>query len=74
VHGSAPTIAGRGIANPMAAALTGVLMLEDLGLRTAAAALERAVVSALAAGVRTPDIGGSATTAAAAARITDSIS
>jgi 3-isopropylmalate dehydrogenase len=69
VHGSAPTIAGKGIANPMAAVLTGALMLEDLGLRRGAAALERAVVDALNAGVRTPDIGGQATTAEAAAAI-----
>jgi 3-isopropylmalate dehydrogenase len=74
VHGSAPDIAGRGIANPMAAALAGALMLEHLGLTSAAAALERAVVATIAAGVRTPDIGGTATTALTAARITDSIS
>lgn len=73
VHGSAPNLAGRGIANPMAAALSGALMLENLGLTQAATALERAVVAALDAGVRTPDLGGTATTVAAAAKITDLI-
>ncbi len=63
VHGSAPTITGKGIANPMAAVLTGSLMLVELGLPLAAAALERAVVTVLAADVRTPDLGGAATTA-----------
>jgi isocitrate/isopropylmalate dehydrogenase len=69
VHGSAPTIAGQGIANPMAACLTGALMFEHLGLARAAAALEAGVVRALAAGIRPPDVGGSATTAETAAAI-----
>ena len=63
VHGSAPPLAGKGVANPMAAVLTGGLMLEQLGAPAAAADLERAVRATLAAGVRTPDIGGKATTA-----------
>ena len=62
VHGSAPPIAGKGIANPMAAVLTGALMLEHLGQPDAARELERAVKETLAKGVRTPDIGGKATT------------
>ncbi len=62
VHGSAPPLAGKGIANPMAAVLTGALMLEQLGAPGAARDLERAVRATLAAGVRTPDIGGTATT------------
>ena len=66
VHGSAPNIAGKGIANPMAACLTGALMFEHLGLPTAAAALETAVRDVLAKGVRTPDIAGTATTGEAA--------
>jgi 3-isopropylmalate dehydrogenase len=69
VHGSAPAIAGKGIANPMAACLTGALMFEHLGLPTAAAALEVAVREALAQGVRTPDIGGTAPTGEAAAAV-----
>src|SRR2546425_1172859 len=63
VHGSAPPLAGKGIANPMAAVLTGALMFEQLAHPEAARDLERAVIETLAAGVRTPDIGGTATTA-----------
>jgi 3-isopropylmalate dehydrogenase len=66
VHGSAPPLAGKGVANPMAAILTGALMLEQLGHPEAARDLERAVKETLAAGVRTPDIGGGATTGEAA--------
>jgi 3-isopropylmalate dehydrogenase len=62
VHGSAPPLAGKGVANPMAAVLTGALMLEQLGHPQAARDLERAVKETLAKGVRTPDIGGKATT------------
>jgi len=62
VHGSAPALAGKGIANPMAAVLTGALLFEQLGHPEAARDLERAVTETLAAGVRTPDIGGNATT------------
>src|SRR5262249_28244076 len=43
VHGSAPPLAGKGVANPMAAILTGALMLESLGHADAARAIERAV-------------------------------
>jgi len=62
VHGSAPALAGKGIANPLAAILAGALMFEQLGQGDAARALERAVKETLAAGVRTPDVGGKATT------------
>lgn len=62
VHGSAPPLSGRGIANPMAAMRTGGLMLRELGLPDAYWLLEEAVTAALAAGLRTPDIGGEATT------------
>jgi len=62
VHGSAPPLAGKGIANPMAAVLTGALMFEQLGHPEAARDLEGAVKQTIAAGVRTPDIGGKATT------------
>jgi 3-isopropylmalate dehydrogenase len=65
VHGSAPDIAGKGIANPMAACLTGALMFEQLDLTRAAESLESAVRAALAQGIRTPDLGGTATTAEA---------
>ena len=63
VHGSAPDIAGRGIANPTATLLASVLMLRHLGEHDAAARLERATEATLAAGIRTPDLGGTATTA-----------
>ena len=69
VHGSAPRHAGRGDANPTAAILTGALMLEQLGHPEAARDLERAVRETIAAGTRTPDIGGSATTAAVAGAV-----
>jgi 3-isopropylmalate dehydrogenase len=67
VHGSAPDIAGRGIANPLAMFLSAALMLRHgLGLESEAAAVESAVDRALAAGLRTPDLGGEAGTAQAA--------
>ena len=69
VHGSAPPLAGKGIANPMAAVLAGALMLEQLGAPDAARDLERAVTETLAAGVRTPDIGGKAGTREVAAAV-----
>jgi 3-isopropylmalate dehydrogenase len=62
VHGSAPPLAGKGVANPMAAILSGALMFEQLGHAEAARDLERAVKDALGAGARTPDLGGTATT------------
>lgn len=70
VHGSAPPLKGKGVANPLAAILTGALMFEQLGHPEAARQLERAVRLALAAGARTPDLGGSTTTRAAADAVT----
>jgi tartrate dehydrogenase/decarboxylase / D-malate dehydrogenase len=70
VHGSAPDIVGRGIANPMAQMLSGVMMLEFLGEKTAASALEQAVLAVLAAGRDvTPDLGGKGTTAGVTASV-----
>lgn len=63
VHGSAPDIAGRGIANPLAAIRAGALLLRSLGQADAAAAIERAVNQVLASGPLTPDLRGNATTA-----------
>lgn len=63
VHGSAPALTGKGIANPVAAVLTGGLMFEHLGHPAAAADLKQAVRTVLASRARTPDIGGDATTA-----------
>jgi len=63
VHGSAPDIAGRGIANPLGAILSAALLLRhSLGLEAEAQAVEGAVERALAAGVATADCGGNATT------------
>jgi 3-isopropylmalate dehydrogenase len=64
VHGSAPDIAGTGQANPLAMFLSAALMLRHgFGLETEAAAVESAVDGALADGLRTPDLGGEASTA-----------
>ncbi len=66
VHGSAPDIAGQGIANPLAMFLSAALMLRHgLGLESEAAAVESAVERALDAGLRSPDLGGEAGTAEA---------
>jgi 3-isopropylmalate dehydrogenase len=66
VHGSAPDIAGTGVANPLAMFLSAALMLRHgFGMETEAAAIESAVDRALADGLRTPDLGGDATTAQA---------
>ena len=62
VHGSAPPLAGKNVANPMAAVLTGALMLESLGHPATAARLTKAVGMVVAEGPTTPDIGGSAGT------------
>jgi 3-isopropylmalate dehydrogenase len=63
VHGSAPDIAGQGIANPLAMFLSGALMLRHgLGFENEAAALESAVDAALEEGLRTHDLGGTAST------------
>jgi 3-isopropylmalate dehydrogenase len=69
VHGSAPPLAGKGVANPVAAVLTGALMVEQLGYAGAARDLERAVKQALTDGARTPDLGGTSTTRDVAAAI-----
>ncbi|MFB6160364.1 MAG: isocitrate/isopropylmalate dehydrogenase family protein [Haloferacaceae archaeon] len=68
-HGAAPDIAGEGVANPAAMILSGAMLLEWLGDRgaadaaAAADAIDEAVGATLDAGVRTPDLGGDATTA-----------
>jgi isocitrate dehydrogenase (NAD+) len=62
VHGTAPDIAGHGLANPAALMLSAAMMLDHLGERQAAERVEGAVVGAIRGGVRTHDLGGSATT------------
>jgi 3-isopropylmalate dehydrogenase len=63
VHGTAPDIAGEGIANPTAAILSAAMLLEHLGYTAAGGRVRTAVESVLADGPRTGDLGGSATTA-----------
>ncbi len=62
VHGSAPDIAGQGIANPTATILTAVMMLEHLGEVDIAKRLDEAINTVLQEGPLTPDLGGKATT------------
>lgn len=70
VHGSAPDIAGKGIANPCAALLSASMMLDWLGDRPRAAALRTAITRVLQTGsIKTPDLGGSATTKQVASAI-----
>lgn len=69
VHGSAPDIVGRGIANPIAAILSGAFLLEWLGQPQAAARVRQAVEAALAAGAKTPDLGGDLPTRALTDRV-----
>ena len=64
VHGSAPDIAGKGVANPVACLLSGALLLQDLGHGAAAQDVRDAIADALSDPTQhTPDLGGSATTA-----------
>jgi len=63
IHGSAPDIAGKGVANPMATILSAAMLLRhSFGLEEQAARIEAAVASALAAGIKGGDLGGSAGT------------
>ncbi len=57
-HGSAPDVAGRGIASPISMVLSSAMMLRHLGEKSAAARVERAVAAVIEAGVLTPDLGG----------------
>ena len=63
VHGSAPDITGRGLANPLACILSGALLLKHLGEEKAGEAVEAAACEVLAGGrFLTPDLGGTAST------------
>jgi len=74
VHGSAPDLAGRGVANPLATILSAALMLRHgLGRSAEASAVESAVDRALQAGLRTADLGGKATTAEATQAVLDNL-
>ena len=70
IHGSAPDIAGKGIANPVGTILSVAMLLRhSLGLEAEAKAVERAVFEAVKDGARTRDLGGTATTVSAADEI-----
>jgi tartrate dehydrogenase/decarboxylase/D-malate dehydrogenase len=74
VHGSAPDIAGKGIANPIGQIWSGALMLDHLGHPDAAAAVERAIESVLKdSSLLTPDMGGTARTVELGAAVADAI-
>jgi 3-isopropylmalate dehydrogenase len=74
VHGSAPDIAGSGVANPLAMFLSAAMMLKHgLGLESEASAVESAVHRALDAGLRTPDLGGEASTGEASRAVLDNL-
>jgi isocitrate dehydrogenase (NAD+) len=74
VHGSAPDIAGRGVANPLAMILSAVLMLRHLGEDGAAGAVQAGVDAVLSAGsVRTRDLGGDASTTEMAEAVTGAL-
>jgi len=73
VHGSAPDIAGQGIANPIAAVWSGALMLEHLGHADAAADVVTAIEQVIVDGPRTRDMGGKAGTSAVGAALADAL-
>lgn len=74
VHGSAPDIAGKGMANPIAMILSAAMMLRHLGERAGADAVETAVDAVLREGrIRTPDLGGSSRTDEVAAAVADAL-
>jgi len=75
VHGSAPDIAGRGIANPVGQIWSASMMLEHLGEGAAAAAIMQAIESVLSVpdGARTPDLGGRASTTQLGTAIADAV-
>ena len=73
VHGSAPDIAGQGVANPVGAVWSGAMMLDHLGEPAAAGAVVDAIASVLADGPRTRDLGGTATTAEVTAALVSAL-
>jgi tartrate dehydrogenase/decarboxylase / D-malate dehydrogenase len=73
VHGSAPDIAGRGIANPIGQIWSGAMMLDHLGHTDAADAVVRAIEHVLTSGPRTREIGGSADTVEVGKAIADAL-
>jgi len=74
VHGSAPPLAGKNVANPMGAILSGAMMLEHLGFESEAKRMETAVVAAVKEKMLTPDVGGTKGTAEVVKFIAKSVS
>jgi tartrate dehydrogenase/decarboxylase / D-malate dehydrogenase len=74
IHGAAFDITGKGIANPIGAIWTAAMMLEHLGEREAAVRLMDAVERVTASGLRTPDLGGKATTREVTSAVCDTVS
>jgi len=74
VHGSAPDIAGKGIANPIGQIWSGAMMLDHLGHAAAHDAIVRAIEKVTAEGPRTPDMGGTASTADVGKAVADAVS
>lgn len=74
VHGSAPDLAGQGLANPLGAILSGAMLLDELGHGDAAAAIRNGATASLDAGVKTGDLGGTATTQEVGALVAESVS
>jgi len=74
VHGSAPPLAGKGIANPVGSILTAAMMLEYLGLQNESRQIELAVKSAISANETTRDLGGSLSTEEAGRAIVSRLS
>jgi 3-isopropylmalate dehydrogenase len=75
IHGSAPDIAGKGVANPIGMLMSAAMLLRhSLGLENEAAAIEHAVNGVIAAGERTPDLGGGNTTESITEKIITNLS
>jgi tartrate dehydrogenase/decarboxylase/D-malate dehydrogenase len=73
VHGSAPDIYGQGIANPIGAIWAGAMLLDHLGCPEAGASVMAAIEQVLASGLRTPDMGGTASTTDIGKAIADAV-
>ena len=74
VHGSAPDIMGKGLANPIGAILSGAMMLKHLGHEQASESVEKAVLTVIEqGGVRTPDLGGTSSTSQVGDAVVDAL-
>ncbi len=73
VHGSAPDIAGKGIANPVAAIRSAAMMLEHFGMKHEADLVEESICDLIISGVSTPDLGGCESTSSFGSRLLESV-